>query len=69
MRASLDEWLWEVKAQFPTIDPYYNPEAARKAANQTETIMMDELEKQHADFLSPSWSPNPDWWQSQLVID
>lgn len=69
MRESLDEWLREVKAQFPTLDPHYNPEAARKTANQIETIILHDLEKQHADFLNPSWSPNADWWQSQLVID
>ena len=69
MRASLDEWLREVKAQFPRIDPNYNPESARKAADHIENIMIHDLEEQHADFLNPSWSPNADWWQSQLVID
>ncbi len=64
MRARLDTWLVETDAKFPSPDPMFD--AAKRAARweNLETSGLQGLEKQHAAFLTPDFSPGADWWGS-----
>jgi len=67
MRAELDAWLQETHAQLPTPDPQFN--SARRDAHWQRMAgqVMQRLEQQHAEFLSPTFRPNADWWGSSPV--
>jgi hypothetical protein len=69
LRQRLDSWLAEVSAKFPVPDPQYDPEKERARLHKLEHELMPKLEAEHAEYLSPSWQPNEDWWGSQVTID
>lgn len=64
MRAQLDEWLQQVDAKMPTVDPDFD--AAKRAALETffKGEFTRKLEKQHSKYLSKDYVPNEDWWGS-----
>ncbi|MCA9130023.1 MAG: sulfatase [Planctomycetales bacterium] len=65
MRRQLDQWLADTNAQFPVPDPQFDA-AAREARWQAlQTSGKRQLEKQHAQFLSADFQPNPTWWDSR----
>ncbi len=64
----LQAWLKETGAKIPQPNPNYNPawtEQKRQAALSLKT----KLEKEHANFLNPTWQPDPTWWKSQTTTD
>jgi len=69
LRRSLDNWLLDVDAKFPTPDPEYDPEKENARLRELEHELMPQLEAQHAEYLDPEWEPNDDWWGSQVTID
>lgn len=64
MRTTLDKWMKETNARFPTKDPQFDP--AKRAARwaNAKTAGKARLEKQHAGFLNDGFQPNRDWWGS-----
>jgi arylsulfatase A-like enzyme len=64
MRKQLDGWLKATNAKFPTRDTQFDP--AKRAARwkSLSTEGKARLEKQHANFLAPTFRPNKDWWGS-----
>jgi arylsulfatase A-like enzyme len=65
LRARLDNYLAQVGAKMPTINPRYDAKLAEKQAEQMRTKRLPSLEKQHARFLDPKFVPNPTWWNSR----
>ncbi len=66
--SQLQAWLKSTDAKFPAPNPDYKPtwaEQQHKAALKQK----EHLEKQHAEFLNPTWQPDPTWWKSQGTID
>ncbi len=64
LRAKLDAHLKAANAKFPIPDPKFDP--AKRAARweSLKTQGKARLEKQHAGFLNPDYTPNRDWWGS-----
>ncbi|MCM8541145.1 MAG: sulfatase [Lentisphaeraceae bacterium] len=66
LKKKLDEWLKDTEALIPEKDPRYNPEAAQKKKEMIRTKKLPNLEKQHANFLSPDFDPKNKWWGSYV---
>ncbi len=63
-RTRLDAWLKATGAKFPKKDPQFDP--AKRAARWESLKSQGKarLEKQHAGYLEPNFTPNRDWWGS-----
>ena len=69
LRAALDAWLAETGARIPKKDTRFDS-ARRKQQNAViKSKRLPQLEKQHANFLDPSFQPNPTWWGSKATKD
>ncbi|MDQ8198628.1 sulfatase [Pelagicoccus enzymogenes] len=67
LRGILDQWLADVDAEFPTINPDFDEVAfAREQVRKVE-VMLPMREKQAAEILEPDWSPDATWWGSETV--
>ena len=64
LRAKLDAWLKKTAAKFPAQDPQFDVAKRDARWESLETQGKARLEKQHATFLSPTFTPNDDWWGS-----
>jgi arylsulfatase A-like enzyme len=64
MRRTLDKWLKDTDAKLPVKDPQFDSakRLARWESLKTRGIMS--LERQHANFVKSSYTPNKDWWGS-----
>jgi len=60
----LNHWLAETGATFPTPDPRFSQDKFDAKIEKARTKKMEQLEKQHADFLDKSKKPSPNWWGS-----
>ena len=67
LRGRLDAWLDETDARLPTVDADYDAAAAEERRSQLRTVLMDELEEEHATYLHPDWQPDDEWWGSQAA--
>lgn len=61
LRVLLDNWLKEVDARFPVKNPNFNEAAWIQEQENIRTRQLPNLERQHADFLKETWSPNGGW--------
>jgi len=66
MRPKMNQWLDEVGARLPTLNPNYDAELAKRQAEEMRTKRMPRLEAQHAAFLDPDFEPDPTWWGSTI---
>ena len=66
LRKRLDSWLAETGALFPERDPRFNQEKFDGKIEHAKTTRMQQLEKQHANFLNKSKKPSPNWWGSAV---
>ncbi len=66
--SQLQAWLKETDAKIPQPNPDYKPAWAEQQ-RQAALKQKENLEKQNAEFLNPSWRPNPTWWKSQQTPD
>lgn len=64
MKQSLKAYLDSVSVKYPEPDQRYTDAAGAKKLDRIRTQQLPKLEQQHAKFLDPSWSPNPNWWGS-----
>jgi arylsulfatase A-like enzyme len=69
MRNKLLNWLKEMNANYPSIDPQYNEELAQKRKDNIVNVLLPGKEKQRMDFLKEDWEPNKDWWGSKVTRD
>ncbi len=69
MSENLMNWLKDVNAKMPELDPKFN---AKLAAERHEMLVNEKwpsLEKDRIKVLSEDFKPNKDWWGSQLTKD
>ncbi len=69
LRKELDAWLKETGARMPIPNPRFDAEKRAQQDKATRTKWKARLERQHADFLSPKFKPNKDWWGSKVTED
>jgi arylsulfatase A-like enzyme len=67
LRKRLDDWLEEIQANLPTLNPRYDAQLAERQMTNMRTKTLQNLETQHANYLRPDWTPNKTWWDSQPV--
>ena len=65
LRNRLDKYLAEVGARMPIPNPRYDAGLAERQAEQMRTNRLPSLEKQHARFVDPAFTPDPTWWGSR----
>ena len=66
LKARLMQGLKESGAIIPKKDSRYNAEAARKKQELIKSKNLPALEKQHKNFLSPTFDPRNKWWGSYV---
>ena len=64
LRQTLDHWLQQTAAKFPTPDPEFDPMLRSTRWESLRTEGMAALEKRHASFLEAGYQPNSNWWGS-----
>ncbi|WP_026814845.1 sulfatase [Arenibacter certesii] len=63
------EWLMEVGAKTPKLDPEYDADLAQKRKERIVNEMLPRLEKERINYLSKDFKPNADWWGSKGTTD
>ncbi|MEM9643406.1 MAG: sulfatase [Planctomycetota bacterium] len=69
MDEQLMGWLESVDAIYPQPDPRYDADRTAAKWRRMHTVKKQQLERQHASFLDPTWKPNATWWNSQVIKD
>ncbi len=62
-------YLKKVGARFPVKDPDYNKELEMQHLKNVEENRLPRLEKQRLEVLSEDFSPDNNWWGSEVTID
>lgn len=65
----LKDWLREVGAKTPEMDPEYDADLALKRKERIVNEMLPRLEKERLNYLSKDFQPNEDWWGSKVMKD
>ena len=65
----LQNWLTSVNAKYPTIDTQFDAEKRKKYEEYTRTVRLKNLENERTNMLQPNFSPNKDWWGSNITVD
>ncbi|WP_027136586.1 sulfatase [Gaetbulibacter saemankumensis] len=66
LKAELDAFLVETKAELPEVNPNFDEQQAKKQHEYRKKDLVQWLEKQRSDFLSEDFKPNEDWYNSSL---
>lgn len=66
LRSKLLNWLESTNAVYPTFNEKYQIYKADSLFNFRKTVLKSNLEKRRNDMLDADWSPNKDWWGSQV---
>ena len=69
LRTALDAWLAETGALLPEKDARFDSARRKQQDALIKSKRLPQLEKQHANFLDPSFQPNPTWWGSKTTTD
>jgi hypothetical protein len=69
MRTQLNTWLKKTGARTPAPNPRFDPEKRKLQDANTRSKYQPRLEKQHAHFLDPAFTPNKDWWGLKTTKD
>ncbi len=69
LSAKLNTWLCETNAIMPTADVEYSPQKEAELKERWRTSALRSKEKERANMLSPTWSPNATWWDSKVTED
>lgn len=69
MASRLSDWLKEVHAKVPLIDPEHNPADAKKRHDMLVNEFMPELEERRKAYLSKDFEPEDNWWGSMITND
>ncbi|NER17871.1 sulfatase [Spongiivirga citrea] len=62
-------FLENVDAKFPKPDLEFDDELAAKMHQQKIEVLLPTLETERKEFLAPNFSPNEDWWGSEITKD
>lgn len=65
----LKNWLTSVNAKYPEIDPKFDAEKRKKYEEYTRTVRLKNLENDRIKMFQPNFSPNKDWWGSNITVD
>jgi len=63
------DWLKEVNANMPTLDPEFDEKMAYERHSNIVNEKWPTLEAQRLEFLSEDFEPNQDWWGSKVTKD
>ena len=66
MRKTLDSWLKNTDAKFPTRDQQFDFGKRKARWENIQTRGKEILEKKHSDYLKEDYQPNQDWWGSSI---
>lgn len=69
LKAKLDAWLLEMNAKMPEADMLYNPCEEAKVKLKWRTKTLEQKENERKRMLDKNWSPNKDWWGSNITND
>ena len=69
LEKELMEWLDEVDARRPVVDPLYDPKKEAMVKKEWRTKKLLQEEKRRMNLLQKDWKPNADWWGSMRVDD
>ncbi|MBB3699864.1 sulfatase-like hydrolase/transferase [Flammeovirga yaeyamensis] len=69
LHKKLFDYLQEVGARFPTVDPDFKASRAEKQLKKMKEVKMKNLEKERMKMLSEDFKPNADWWGSKVTLD
>ncbi|MFR9651454.1 MAG: sulfatase [Rikenellaceae bacterium] len=69
MSRELQRWLKSNGAVMPVADPEYNPQAESEAKLKWRTKLLSAKERERLQLLQPNYTPNADWWGSQVTRD
>ncbi|WP_158968627.1 sulfatase [Paraglaciecola sp. L3A3] len=67
LKTQLIQWLASMDTHYAAEDPTWNKIARQKRLEEHKTILLPKLEKQRKEMLLPDWSPNNNWWGSQIT--
>lgn len=67
--AALQHHLAQRQANVPAPDPAFDPLARKKVLETYRTKLISRLEATRKAQYAADWSPNPDWWGSQVTRD
>lgn len=65
LRGTLNNYLLDRKAAFPTHDILYNAKAEQAYLQGMKKNMLPKLERQRLNYLSKGYNPGNNWWGSQ----
>lgn len=60
-------WLKKSGANYASPDPLYNADSAAVVNLRYRATVLDRLEKERRQMLSPTFVPNKDWWGSKTM--
>lgn len=63
----LMDWLNSTNANLANPDPLYDADSAELVNERYRTTLLNRLEDQRRQMLSPNFKPNKDWWGSKTV--
>ena len=66
MRKTLDSWLKNTDAKFPSRDQKFDFGKRNARWENIQTRGKENLEKKHSDYLKEDYQPNQDWWGSSI---
>ncbi|MDP5169028.1 MAG: sulfatase [Bacteroidia bacterium] len=69
MSQKLTTWLTEVQANYPQTDDQFDPQLRSEYEESILTTLLPRLERVRSEMLSEAYSPNEDWWGSQVTQD
>lgn len=63
LTATLFNWMQSVDARLPFPNPNFDPAQYARDQERIRTTVITNLEREHAAFLDPDWSPRGGWWE------
>jgi arylsulfatase A-like enzyme len=67
LRKKLNQWLDNVNANMPLLNPEYDAPLAEKQKITIQTKTLSDLEKKHAKYVQPGWTPRDKTWYGSQV--
>lgn len=68
LEAQLIQWLEDVGANTPTLNPAFDAKKAEQLRLRYQNTTMPQLEQKRKHVLSPTYNPDPMWWGSERLV-
>ncbi len=65
MWRQLEDWLESLSVEYPVPNPAFDASEAEREAAQTRTKVLQRMEAEAAEFLSPTYVGPNNWWKSK----